>query len=69
MQLKDTKHVLAGTWLVLTVGMALVTPVTSVAGWIGLAGLGFIPPTLLLMWSQNPPMTVSESIQHVLRPR
>jgi hypothetical protein len=69
MQLKDTKRVLAGTWLVLTVGMALLTPVTSVAGWIGLAGLGFIPPTLLLMWWQDPPKTMSESIQQVLRPR
>ena len=67
MQLESIKVTAATLWVsaVCTVGTA--GSVNSLSGWTVLVGLAILPP-LVIMWRlNNPPQTMSESIQEAFQ--
>lgn len=67
MQLEHVKPAIVGGWVLGLAVVGLSVDVSSPSGWMVLAGLGLLPPLLLLrMWHQPAP-AMSESIRQVLR--
>jgi hypothetical protein len=63
----DNMKVVAALWVVAMCAVGLAFGVTSVAGWIILAGLAVMPPIFVLgVWSE-PAKTMSESIHEARR--
>jgi hypothetical protein len=67
MQLESIKVSVAMLWTSTVCIAGVVGNVNSVSGWTVLAGLGILPP-LVMMWQWNdPPQSISESIQEALQ--
>jgi hypothetical protein len=67
MTLKNIKAIVAAAW-VLAVGAAgLLAGVTSLSGWLALAGLAIVPPLVMMRFWQQPDQTMSQSIQEAFR--
>jgi hypothetical protein len=63
MGLRQIKSTAAAGWVLAAIVIGLVAGVTSPGALVALAALGLLPPlALLLLWNE-PPQTMSESIQ------
>ena len=63
MELQKIKWTLSAAWVLVAFVVGLVAGVTSSGGLVALTALGLLPPlALLLLWNE-PPQTMSESIQ------
>jgi hypothetical protein len=63
MHLESIKVTVATLWISAVCTVGIVGNVNSLSGWTVLAGLAILPP-LVVMWRlNNPPQTMSESIQ------
>ena len=67
MQSEYTKATLLGLWVIAVYVAALVSNVSYVSHWIGLAGLAIVPPLLARRFWHTPPQTMSESIRESIR--
>jgi len=62
MRLVHVKSAIAGVWVLGACVVGIVSQVNSIGGWAALAGLGVLPPLVLLRVWNNPAQTMSESI-------
>ena len=63
MQFQRIKRTVSAAWVVVVFAVGLVAGVTSSGGLVALLALGLLPPlALMLLWNE-PPQTMSESIQ------
>jgi hypothetical protein len=63
MKLQEIKRTISAAWVLVVVVVGLIAGVTSPAALVALAALGLLPSlALLLLWNE-PPQTMSESIQ------
>jgi len=63
MQFQKIKQTVSAAWVVVVFAVGLVAGVTSSGGLVALLALGLLPPlALMLLWNE-PPQTMSESIQ------
>lgn len=67
MQLQRAKTTFAVVWVSLAVLVGLLGSVRSVFGLIVLAGVGLLPPLVMLLRWNDPPQTLSESIDKARR--
>jgi hypothetical protein len=68
MQLQRIKMVVAASWMLVTLAVAIAARVT----WplhLAIAALGLLPPLALLLWWNQPPQTLTEAIDEVRRGR
>jgi len=68
MQLQRLKMVLAASWMLATLAVAISARVT----WplhLAVAALGLLPPLALLLWWNEPGQTTTEAIDEVRRGR
>jgi uncharacterized membrane protein YhiD involved in acid resistance len=63
MGLRQIKLTAAAVWVLAAIGIGLVAGVTSPGGLVLLAALGLLPPLALLLLWNDPPQSLSESIQ------
>jgi hypothetical protein len=67
MQLESIKVRVAMLWVSTVCTAGIAGNVNSLSGWTVLAGLAILPP-LVIMWRwNNPPRSMSESIQEALQ--
>lgn len=67
MSLPYLKATCAAAW-VSTMGAAgLLGVIPLPAGWIALAAFAILPPLVMLRYWQDPPQTISQSIQEAIR--
>ena len=63
MQFQKIKQTVSAAWVVVVFAVGLVAGVTSSGALVALIALGLLPPlALMLLWNE-PPQTMSESIQ------
>lgn len=67
MQLKQKKIACAAIWVLAMCAAGAAVRVTSPFGWTVLACLALLPPIVMLRLWNDPPQSVSESIQKALR--
>ena len=67
MQTEHIKWAIVGGWVLGLAAIAFSVNLSSVIGWILLVGLGLVPPVMLLRMWQQPPQTISESIQEAIK--
>jgi hypothetical protein len=67
MQLRQTKAIAAGGWILATIIIGLVANVTSMSSWAVVALVGLIPPVTLWRFWNVPDQSMSESIRKALR--
>jgi hypothetical protein len=68
MQLQRIKMVVAASWMLVTLAVAIAARVT----WplhLAIAALGLLPPLALLLWWNEPGQTTTEAIDEVRRGR
>jgi len=63
MGLKQMKRTFAVVWVLLAAVVGIVAGVTSTGGLVALAALGLLPPIALMLFWNDPPETMSESIR------
>jgi hypothetical protein len=63
MGLKQMKRAFAVVWVLSAVAVGIVAGVASTGGLIALAALGLLPPLALMVFWNDPPETMSESIR------
>ena len=66
MELHGIKMAVSGMWVLIAVGIAIFTDLSS-AGLAALAAVGLLPPLALLVLWNEPAQTTSESIHEALR--
>jgi hypothetical protein len=67
MQLVSIKAILAVVWVSTVCVAGMAGNLNAVSSWAALAGLAVLPP-FVMMWRWNdPPQTMSESIQEALQ--
>lgn len=57
------KRTFAVVWVLLAAVVGIVAGVTSTGGLVALAALGLLPPIALMLFWNDPPETMSESIR------
>lgn len=67
MQLRHTKVTVAAVWILAAGVIGVVADVTSVGAAVLVVGFGLVPPLLMLLRWNDPPQTLSESIQEARR--
>ncbi len=67
MQLKSIKAGLATAWVSAACVAGLAFHLNSVSSWTVLAGVALLPPIVMTWWWNDPPQTLSESIQEARR--
>lgn len=67
MQLLSIKAALAAGWVLVVFVSGVVAHPNSVASWTVLAGFAVIPPLVMMWWWNDPPQSMSESIQKARR--
>ena len=68
MKLQEIKMIVAASWMLVTLTVAVATPLT----WplpLAIAALGFLPPVALLLWWNEPDQTMTEAIDEARRRR
>lgn len=68
MQLQRIKFVVAASWMLVTLAVAIAARVT----WplhLAIAAVGLLPPLALLLWWNEPSQTMTEAIDEVRRER
>ena len=68
MQLQRLKMIVAVSWMLVTLAVAIAARVT----WplhLAIAALGLLPPLALLLWWNEPNQTMTEAIDEVRRGR
>ncbi|HET9193596.1 MAG TPA: hypothetical protein VFO21_11990 [Vicinamibacterales bacterium] len=68
MQLQRIKMIVAASWVVVTLAVAIAARVS----WplhLAVAALGLLPPLALLLWWNEPGQTMTETIDEVRRGR
>lgn len=68
MQLQRIKMIVAASWMLVALAIAIATRVT----WplqLAIAALGLLPPLALLLWWNEPSQTMTEAIDEVRRGR
>jgi hypothetical protein len=63
MGLKNMKRTFAVGWVLSAAAVGIVSGVTSTGGLVALAALGLLPPLALMLFWNDPPETMSESIR------
>jgi len=67
MQLQNAKMTFAAIWISMALVIGVLAGVRSVGGIALLAGLGLLPPLVMLLRWKDPPQTLSESINKARR--
>ena len=67
MQTEHIKWAIVGGWVLGLAAIAFSVNLSSVTGWVLVVGLGLVPPVILLRMWQQPPQTISESIQEAIK--
>jgi hypothetical protein len=68
MELQKLKMIVATSWMVVTLAVAVAAQVTWPVQ-LGIAALGLLPPLALLLWWNEPGQTMTEAIDEVRRGR
>jgi hypothetical protein len=67
MQRNSIKGLVTAVWVVVVCAAGIAIKLQTVSGWALLAAMAVLPP-LVMMWRWNdPPLTMSETIQAALR--
>jgi hypothetical protein len=67
MHLENAKTVLSGIWIMAIGVTAMAAGITQVSHWLVIGGVAIAPPIVARMLWQQPPQTLSESIQEARR--
>ena len=67
MQVESINVAVATLWVSALCSAGIAGHVNSLSGWTVLAGLAIFPPFLIMWRLNNPPQTMSESIQEALQ--
>lgn len=62
MPLERIKWALAAVWLIAAVSLSLFVPNVTWLIWTAFVALAVLPPLALLLWWNEPPLTMSETI-------
>jgi hypothetical protein len=68
MELRRITMVLAASWMLVTLAVAIAAQVTWPSQ-IAIAALGALPPLAMLLWWNDPAHTMTEAIDEVRRSR
>ncbi len=60
------KLAIVGVWILAIGAFGVLRPVVTMSGWSALAGVGLLPPIILLRAWNRPSQTMSEEIQQAL---
>jgi hypothetical protein len=67
MQLSTIKAIVATLWVLAVCLAGLAGHLASMSNWLVLAGVAILPPAVMMWWWNDPPQSLSESIQEARR--
>ena len=67
MQLSTIKAFVATVWVLAICVAGFAGSITSMSSWLVLAGVAILPPAVMMWWWNDPPQSLSESIQEARR--
>jgi hypothetical protein len=67
MKLQQKKAISAAVWVLGVCTVGLLVQLTSRSAWVIVAAIAALPPLVVMRYWNDPPQSMSESIQDVLR--
>ena len=67
MKLQQKKAISAALWVIAVCSVGLLAQLTSRSAWVIVAAIAALPPLVVMRYWNDPPQSMSESIQDVLR--